>query len=274
MNVYIEYVLIDNFVIDFLLLKCTFTITGKKPKNKRLVISSIIGALFALTYPLINAITPIIIAVKILFGLLLVLISQKYTCVKDYYVNVVIFFLLTFLTGGAIIGACNLLGINYSSEISIAIMFLPTYIIIKTVIEGVKYIYRRKEEVKNQVEIELIYKNNRVKTQGFIDTGNNLYSKGNPVVVISKKVFLGLTKNQLPTFWQMEYATVSGKGKMLCFNIDEMRIYNLAKPNIYTNVTVGFNKNSIGVGYSVILHPYYMEEGYAKNNNGQTKKAC
>ena len=74
MKVYIEYVLIDNFVIDYLLLKATFAVTGYPYSKGRLFLCAFLGSLFALLYPLIPVGEPFITISKILFGLFLTFI--------------------------------------------------------------------------------------------------------------------------------------------------------------------------------------------------------
>ena len=53
MTVYIEYAILDNFVIDWILLKATLSLTGRTAKKGRLFICSFIGAIFALITPLV-----------------------------------------------------------------------------------------------------------------------------------------------------------------------------------------------------------------------------
>ena len=55
MIVYIEYVLIDNFIIDYLMLKATFNLTGMPVKKRRLFLCAFLGAAIALMYPLMQS---------------------------------------------------------------------------------------------------------------------------------------------------------------------------------------------------------------------------
>ena len=140
MIVYIEYVLIDNFVIDYLMLKATFTTTGKRYKKGRLFLCAFLGAIIALVFPLIKVHSVILIAIKVLSGILIILISNDYQKKKDFYVHALLFFWYTFLTGGVIIGVFNILGLNYSSEISIALMVIPVYFVLSACIHVIKFI--------------------------------------------------------------------------------------------------------------------------------------
>ena len=86
MTVYIEYVLINNFIIDFFLLKTTFLLSGKSAKIYRLILASIFGSVVALIYPLVN-LSPILTALfKLLVGIMLLVISKNYSEKKEFIV--------------------------------------------------------------------------------------------------------------------------------------------------------------------------------------------
>ena len=96
MTVYIEYVLIDNLVIDFLLLKATFALTSIDYKRGRLFLCAFLGAIIALIYPLIH-IKIVSTLIKVLSGFLLTALAVKYKNKKSYFINTAIFFTFTFL---------------------------------------------------------------------------------------------------------------------------------------------------------------------------------
>ena len=68
---YIEYVLLDNFVIDYLLLKAAFSVTGKTVKKLRLFLAAALGAVTAPLFPLIDVSAVIVFFLKLLIILLL-----------------------------------------------------------------------------------------------------------------------------------------------------------------------------------------------------------
>ncbi len=267
MVVYIEYVLIDNFVIDYLLLKATFVITNLSVKKGRLFLCAFLGGVFALTYPFMQEIGFLLTIIKILFGLLLMLLATNYKSIKSYYVNTLIFFALTFLTGGTILGLSNILGIELGTEFSIVIIILPTYLIIKGITELIKYIYKRKEVVSFIYDIELMLNNNVVKAKGFLDTGNGLYFNNEPVIICNKKLFLGLinSNSQLPKLEKIECKTVGGKTSLLAVKINSLKIYFNNEERIFNNVVMAITKE-VSVEYQVILHPSFIGGNYVSSN--------
>lgn len=272
MTVYIEYVLIDNFVIDYLLLKATFALTGKTARRGRLLFCAFLGALFALLYPLIIKNTIIVTVAKLLFGLLLVYFSASFDSVKSFYLHAAIFYGYTFLTGGAVMGIFSLFNLPYSSEYSIALMFVPVYFILRALSEVVRYVYKKKDVVSLVREVELTANGVTVKGRGFYDTGNGLYDGDAPVIVCGKafaKKFLdGGMKNL--TLKKISVKTVAGVSEKIAFRLKEIKIYNEDESHIYTNVTLCVTSEGFEDGYDVILHPALM--GRVENESERIEK--
>ena len=272
MTVYIEYVLIDNFAIDFFLLKATFSLTRKRVPRWRLLLCAVLGAGIALVFPLVQVHTVILSLIKTAAGFLIILLAAEYSSFKDFYVNAALFLGLTFALGGAITGIYSLLGVDPSSEFSIAAMALPAYVLLKAVTATVKYIYRRKDIISAVYEIEMTVNGVAVKANGFFDTGNALYDGDSPVIVCGKKFAEKFIKDSIPKIKHIYYGTVSGRDRMLAFKIDNLKIYIGDKPNIFNNVTLGVAKKNVGTGYDVILHPALAEAVYENESIGKTEK--
>lgn len=272
MTVYIEYVLIDNFVINYLMLKATFATTGITCSKVRLFLCAFLGAIIALVYPLLEIHAVILTAVKILSGLLIILLSYNYKTLKSYYINALLFFGYTFLTGGVIIGVFNIFSLNYSSEGAVAFMIIPCYAVIRTAISVVKYIYRKKDVQSAVREIEITAFGITQKGRGFVDTGNALFDDDSPVIFCGKSFVKPFLKGDIKRikFKRLTVRTVNGKAEKTAFKIDEIKIYNGTNPNIHLNVTVCI-VNDIGEGYDVILHPALLKGEYYENL-GKIKK--
>lgn len=226
MVVYIEYVLIDNFCIDYLLLKATFFFTTTTVKKRRLFLCALLGSIIALLFPLINFDLIFTSILKIISGLLLVLLATKYQTLKSFYANFLCFLFLTFALGGAIIGVFSLLNLDYSSETSIAIMILPCYLILKVIIDIIKFSKNNQIE-KNFTANCVLYHNNKVlKVSGFFDTGNSLYYNNKPIIVLDKKLFYKLfnTADILKNNTRIEYQTSAGNSKMPLFMLDKLEL--------------------------------------------------
>ena len=274
MTVYIEYVIIDNLVIDYLLLKATFAITGMQVLRRRLLFCAVLGAAVALIYPLLSDKVVISTLVKGCAGLLIVLLATKYYTLKGFIVNAAVFFGLTFLTGGAIIGVFNILGLEYSSEYSVALMFIPVYILIKALTGIIKYVYRRKNVAAFTYKTEITFGKKTIEAIGFMDTGNGVYEGDSPVIFCKKSVFVKLIdgSNLSAKIKKIRVDTVNGEKYYSSVKIDALKIYILQKVNIYNNVTLVVVGENVGEGYDIILHPALMEDYNESEGDFNTKK--
>ncbi len=271
MVVFIEYVLIDNFCIDYLLLKTTYFIMNLTVKKTRLIISSLLGAIFSLVFPIINLTNLLSVLLKFVVGLFIVLVSYKFNSARTFYISAVVFLTLTFLTGGAIMGAYNLLGIDYSSETSIAIMIAPVYVFLKIGVAVIKYFYTKRHAVNYTYEVQITALKTSVTARGFLDTGNFLYDGFNPVIVISKPLFNQLLKRgSVSGLKKQKITTVTGAQEKISFKCDNLVIKDRGQENIFNNVTVTVTENINIDGVDVLLHPALTGRENAKIYQAKT----
>lgn len=257
MTVYVEYVVINNFVIDFFLLSAAFTITGKTDKAAKRVLAALCGAAFALLFPLVCEWGVISVVLKIAAGLIIVFAGAEYSAFKDYYVNAAVFFALTFAVGGGVTGLISLFNVGYG-ETTVALAVIPAYALIKAIKAVVSYVFKRAEEEINCYDCEIAFNGNTVKLKGFMDTGNALFDGDKPVVVCGKKTALKIMGGAFPKMKKLRITTVMGKSEVFAFGSVEIKIFISDKANIFKNITVAVVKN-VGQGYDVILHPALRE---------------
>lgn len=274
MTVYIEYVIIDNLIIDYMILKATFALTGKTVTRGRLFLCAFLGAMVALIYPLIGLSGIILTAIKILSGLLIVLCAGRFKDFREYYISVSVFFLYTFITGGAVIGLFNLFNLNYSEEVSVALMALPVGIVINALSAVIRFIYRRKEVRALIYKVSLTLNGKTVFASGFMDTGNALYDGDRIVIVCNKRFFTefigdGVLKVKLK---KIKVGTVNGDKLNFAVDLDVFKIYIKDEPNIFNKVTLCATEGSVGEGYDLILHPALLEKSYAEKIVEQSKE--
>lgn len=270
MKVYIEYVLIDNFIIDFLLLKATFLILGIPVKKRRLFLCAILGSIIALLFPLMNFNLILTSIIKVFSGLLIVSLATKYATFKQYYKSFLCFLFFTFALGGAIIGVFSMLNLDYSSEISIALMILPAYLIIKIYIEIIKYFFNRTFEQKFTADCALYCGERRLEIKGFFDTGNSLTFCDKQVIVIDRKNLFKIVgeKELLQNKKYIEYQTSAGKSKMPIFSLDKIDIKLGETKYSYFDIYLAMG---ITGEKGLILHPSLMGGNY--ENIKSIKKA-
>lgn len=267
MAVYIEYAIIDNLVINYLLIKTATRSALVKTNFLRLILSSLLGTAVAVVLPLFNLSNIYLLIIKIALCLLMALIGGKYLTLKKYLFTCLLFLLFTFLCGGFIIALFNLAMIdyesyfysNYDSLIPIGITVLLIYLVSKSLTFAVKKLLKERNLRPFLRQCVLVVNNKKYIVKGFIDSGNGLYDSrsGLPVIVCSNTLFERLkSQNLKKSLSTLNFDTVSGSSEMSLYVIDKLLIYNGIKVNIFNNVLLGvslfgFNSSS----YELLLHP-------------------
>ncbi|MGN1222441.1 MAG: sigma-E processing peptidase SpoIIGA [Christensenellales bacterium] len=242
MTIYIEYVIIDNLIIDSLILLSCKKIASISTTKLRIFLSALTGTIVAVLSPFMPQIINLII--KPFVAILMTFIAFKPASLKKLLALTLILFLVTFLYGGAMIGLMEMLniqftlanGISYVNNFPVGIAILLcaiTYILVKNII-----IFCTKKQHSNFLyPVVLIDGNKQISTTAFLDSGNCILVKNKPVTLINFKTFnmlypaISLTdlllKKDLP-LKQQNYAQINGLSnmteKILVFEIDALKI--------------------------------------------------
>ena len=124
MIIYVEDVLINNFIIDYLMLKATFVLTGTPLSKGRLFLCAFLGAIIALIFPLIVSEKVLSSIIRILSGCLILLIAYKWKWIRSYFINLTVFFTYTFLLIGVILGIASIFNVNIENNLFISLIIL------------------------------------------------------------------------------------------------------------------------------------------------------
>lgn len=194
MTIYIDIVLIENIIMNYIILFATAIVSKIKIKHIRIFIASLLGAIYSvITYMGILKLYSSIV-MKILLSILIVYIAFNPQSLKKMWKNLLIFYLTSFVFGGV---AFALIYILKPQDILMKNgFFLGTYPL-KTVLLGaiisflvilVAFKIIKDKFLKKDLfcDLEIKINNKIVKTTAMIDTGNCLKDPitNNPVVVI------------------------------------------------------------------------------------------
>ena len=270
MEVYIEYVIADNLILDYLLLKTARRSLKLECSFWRIALSAVLGTAAACVLPLFRLNKGALFFIKVVLGALLVIIAGKFEKPKQIFECFNLFLFFTFLFGGAVIGIFYLLGINYASEeyfyynteVPLGIIIGSAFIIYVCCKKILKFIYRKKDIYPFVKDCELSVNGFKITLKGFMDSGNRLsyYRSGAPIVLCSPELSVRLKTSGALTGARTDYITfntVAGRNSMAVYKIDYLLIYNDKKPNIINNVMIGLSPNGFKDGgeYDLILHP-------------------
>ena len=273
MVIYVEYLLISNFIIDFLLLKSAFYTAGENFSNKRLIISALISSAFSLLYPLINATKVIEILIKIAFGFLITLLSINHKSLNKYFICVGVFFFYTFLLGGITLAIFSSFEISIQNQVVKMLVIIPVYYIYRFSVWLSVYLYRKKNLNTFTYQVEVTIGDKTKSCIGFLDTGNGVYYQNAPVIFCSKKFALSVIDlTKVKGLNKITIGTINGKKEKLCVKCSLIKIYQGDKVNIFDNVRLCIASVGFENGYDILLHPALFKENYENQPTNKTQK--
>ncbi|SES64823.1 sporulation factor SpoIIGA. Unknown type peptidase. MEROPS family U04 [Natronincola peptidivorans] len=214
MVVYAEYVFLENFIMNFVILSLTAKF-GKYPTKKiKLLIASSISALYAfiIFFPSLHFLFSIIM--KIACSMIIIVLAFTPYSFKDFFRLLGVFYLITLIFGGA--GFAIFYFSNFNGIISNGIFYI-TNISIKNIFIacGVGYILINfcwgyiqkqfsKEKILMQVKIEI--EGTTAEVIGMVDTGNSLKDPIShyPVIIVEYDAIIDLLPPEVQRLFSCE----------------------------------------------------------------------
>ena len=194
MTIYVDVVLIENLIMNYIILLATGLILKIRIKHIRLILGSLLGAIYSIVaYTGILKVYSSFI-LKIILSIIIVYIAYNPQAVKKLCKELLFFYLTSFVFGGA---AFALIYIVKPQDILMKNgLFLGTYplktvilaaivafVVVITAFTIIKSKFTKKDMI---CEIEVKLNSKIIKTKALIDTGNMLKEPitNTPVVVI------------------------------------------------------------------------------------------
>lgn len=194
MTIYIDVVLIENLIMNYIIIYATSIVLKTKKKHLRFFLASLLGAIYTiLSYTsALEIYTSIIL--KILLSIIIVYISYNPQTMKKMWKDTVIFYLVSFVFGGV---AFSLIYIIKPQEVLMKNgLFLGTYPLKTTalgtivafilIILTVKIIKTKISKKDMFCDIKIKINEQIIKTKAMVDTGNLLKEPitNTPVIVV------------------------------------------------------------------------------------------
>lgn len=191
MEIYIEYAFLENFVFDGTLLCLALYAAKIKIKWWKVCISSALGGLFALLFPLLHLSDFLKSTLKIAVGGLLCLLTTEGLKTKKErgrcLFTCIFFYIFSFGFGGTLLAV-------YGGEVRVEswLVFLGFTILTFLSVYLVRKLYARRAVSKRVFPCRLFHGEKEVKTQAFLDSGNLAQKDGLPVCFLSPDLFYEL----------------------------------------------------------------------------------
>ena len=138
MTVYLDVIFLENIVINYIILYVTGLISKSKIKQNKLLLGALIGAIYSIIYYLIKLKIYSSFIIKIILSIVIIYVSFKSNNYKDLLKKVLLFYLTSFVFGGAIIAIIYMAD---SQNITIQNGVLVGNYTIKTILIGVIIAY-------------------------------------------------------------------------------------------------------------------------------------
>ncbi len=288
--VYVDILIALNIIINYFLLLATAKISNDTPKRTRLLLSSVVGALFSLIIflPEINFL--LLSLVKVVFSGLIVILAFGYKNLLAFAKKIALFYCANFIFAGGVIAlwlffAPKGLVLNNSVvyfNIRADVLVMLTAIIYAFVVVIAKITERifPKSSVYN---IKIRLKEKQTKLTAYLDSGNTLRDvfTDKPVIICKTEKVADLfddnikdvLKSNLPIlekyqavmcadmrFKIIPFTTVGGEGALLAFSPDDVEISSLDVNINNANVLIALSTDGFFAGeYDGLLNPFAMK---------------
>lgn len=182
MTVYLDVIFLENIVINYIILYVTGLISKSKIKQNKLLLGALIGAIYSIIYYLLKLKIYSSFIIKIILSIVIIYVSFNSNNYKDLLKKVLLFYLTSFVFGGATIAIIYMAN---SQNITILNGVLVGNYTIKTILIGVIIAYftiliafkiiKNKISKKDLIcDISVRLDNKNIRTKALIDTGNML----------------------------------------------------------------------------------------------------
>ncbi len=193
MIVYLDLIILANFILDYSLIAYTGIINQQKMHFGRLFVASLFALSGLSLFFIPNKLFFILLRVLFSFGI--IYLAYSFKSVKQYFKNLLVFYFLNYITAGIIV--------SYDFKFTENVIYLyyekdtTWYLLIISFIFAnlLTYIYKVIEEnhafIKNTtLDVKFRILNQEYQLKGFMDTGNLVTSEGDniPVVFIDKNI--------------------------------------------------------------------------------------
>lgn len=285
-EIVVEFALVDNLIINFLILYLSAMILKIKTNKLLVSISASLGAICSIISPILNLPLWLSVVYKVLLGLIMARIGLSPTGFKQNIIGFGAFLLMTGAVGGICFGIVFLFsgeitnsGIKiFGWEIPVSAVLTAVCLICLLISKFIKHINRKKLINTFIFNAEIVNENKKTEFEVYLDSGNNLVDPitKKPVIIVDFSIFKKIVdvpfdkvitkkidEKDIENSRYIDYGTVGGNGKMLVFEVKEFLLdYDAKNKKIFKNAVVGLSfsplKKSFDCG--ALIGPEFAKE--------------
>lgn len=282
-GVYVDVLLVINYVVNLLLLLSVGKLSGRTPKRRKIVTAALFGAATSLTIflPFMGIFLSVLL--KLVISASIILIAFPYISARMFFIQVFLFFAVSFCFAGIMMGIMLLFSPEWMTYYNGVVYFniSPLPLIMLTIVSYAALtiagrILHAGRPSGDLYRVTVYMGGNAVMLDGLVDSGNTLREpfSGSPVVVC----FVGELAQVLPPqlinaveignifgpdmhgfglkIRLIPYENVGGSGVLPAVKADFITIAKRGEHKRVEQVYIGLSKAKIGSGqYNCLLHP-------------------
>lgn len=257
--IYVDVLFVVNFFITFFLLLVTAKFSKRNEKIRRTVLASFIGGAYSLVILFDDLNFFVSFAGKLAAACVIVLAAFKFSGIKCYIKEVVIFFFVNLLFVGIMIGLWMIFKpkgviINNSTvyfDISARVLLFSAFIAYLISIAVIR-LYNNKIAKKELYAITVYKDGDKKKFFAFADSGNNLKEPFSdyPVIIAEKSLFENTECSRIVPF-----SSIGGEGVLYAFKPDRVEISSSFGEFVVEDVYVALSDKVKKGEYKGIINP-------------------
>ena len=276
MIVYVDVLIVLNLFINFFILKLTALICKNGCKTFRIILGSLVGAIFSL-YIFLPSSNPFVeIVFRLAMSGVITVICFGVDSLKSFFRRISVFFAASFIYAGCMMGIWylfkpNRLAINNGVvyvDISPIVLICAT-IISYLVLSVVRFFSAKHAPIAKRCNLIIRIEPNEIKITAMVDTGHSLTDSltDRPIIIIDKQTAKRLldfvptlahaTSNDFKVkgFRAIPYSSVGGHGLLPAFEPDKLEVEVNGKTTAIARPILAISEEPLGEDYNAIISP-------------------
>lgn len=261
MKVYLDLIMLLNFLFDFLLLLVVGILLRRQASLKRLLLGALGGSL-SIFFLFMDLSSLELFILKIFTSILMVIVSYKFKDLKYTFRNLLYLYTSSMILGGFL----YLLNVQFSYKQEGLIFYHNglsiNWIVLIIISPIILFLYLKqglylKNNYSNYYLVDIYLKDEKISVSAFLDTGNKLIDpyQGRPIILVSSK--------EIDYYYDEEdiilvpYESLNYHGILKCIAPDYIDILGVGKRD---KVLIGISNDKFAIdGIDCILHTKLLE---------------
>ncbi|MDD2203216.1 MAG: sigma-E processing peptidase SpoIIGA [Bacilli bacterium] len=261
MKVYIDLILLLNFLFDFLLLLTVGILLRRNASLKRITLGALIGS-FSVICLFLDITSFQLFVFKIVTSILMVIVSFKYRDLKYTFRNILYLYISSIILGGFL----YLLNVEFAYKQDGLIFYHNglsiNWIVLLITSPAILYLYLKqglylKNNYSNYYLVDIYLKDGKISVNAFLDTGNNLTDpyRQRPIILVSKRELKCIYNDE--DIILVPYETLNHQGILKCLRPEKIDILGIG---VRKNLLIGISEEKFNIdGIDCILHTKLLE---------------